>query len=91
MKCGEIFHETMSNIDDSRIGRFEKNAWKSRDFNAQKQVLTNDSSKRYLEKITFLVSNSCGIYEDIKHFLTGNVQKLKFFHMPFGLFYGYLG
>jgi hypothetical protein len=27
-----------------------------------------------------LVSNSCGIYEDIKRFLTGNVQKLKFFH-----------
>jgi hypothetical protein len=26
------------------------------------------------------VSNSCGIYEDIKRFLTGNVQKLKFFH-----------
>jgi hypothetical protein len=28
-----------------------------------------------------LVSNSCGIYEDIKRFLTGNVQKLKFFHI----------
>jgi hypothetical protein len=82
MKCGEIFHEIMSNIDDSRIGRFEKHAWKSRDFNAQKQVLTNDSSKRYLEKITFLVSNSCGIYEDIKRFLTGIMQKLKFFHIP---------
>jgi hypothetical protein len=27
-----------------------------------------------------LVSNSCVIYEDIKRFLTGNVQKLKFFH-----------
>jgi hypothetical protein len=26
------------------------------------------------------VSNSCGIYEDIKRFLTGIMQKLKFFH-----------
>jgi hypothetical protein len=27
------------------------------------------------------VSNSCGIYEDIKRFLTGIMQKLKFFHI----------
>jgi hypothetical protein len=31
-----------------------------------------------------LVSNSCGIYEDIKRFLTGIMQKLKFFHIRCG-------
>jgi hypothetical protein len=44
-------------------------------------AVTNESSKTCLEKITFLMSNSFGIWKEIKCFLIGNVQKPKFFRI----------